>query len=264
MIATALTIAGSDPSGGAGIQADLKTFSTLKVYGMSVIAALTAQNTVGVVNSLDIPAAFVAEQLDAVLSDIRPIAAKTGMLASAETVEAVAQAISDLDIPFVVVDPVMIAKSGDDLADTAAVDAMKSALLKKAFVVTPNIPEAERLAGIKIASDEDRREAARRILALGPSLVVVKGGHFSSVDIVDLLFLRLARLGPTLTTVGDRDFIPQLARRWERRDSVTVVFELDPRARWHDGRTFVWRGREKRPARGEVSSALRFDATDPA
>ena len=190
-----LTIAGSDSGGGAGIQADLKTFAAHGVYGTTAITAVTAQNTRGVLSFHEISPDLVRQQIEAVMSDIGADAAKTGMLPSADIVEAVASAIADFDIPFVVVDPVMLAKSGDDLADDDAVTAMKASLLPKAFVVTPNIPEAERLSGLAIATDDDRKEAARRIHALGPSLVIIKGGHFfgtaghfSSSDIVDLLY----------------------------------------------------------------------------
>jgi hydroxymethylpyrimidine/phosphomethylpyrimidine kinase len=175
---TALTIAGSDSGAGAGIQADLKTFAAHGVYGTTAITAVTAQNTRGVLSFHEISPDLVRQQIEAVMSDIGADAAKTGMLPSAAIVEAVASAIADFDIPFVVVDPVMLAKSGDDLADDDAVAAMKASLLSKAFVVTPNIPEAERLSGLAIATDDDRKEAARRIHALGPSLVIVKGGHF--------------------------------------------------------------------------------------
>jgi hydroxymethylpyrimidine/phosphomethylpyrimidine kinase len=185
---TALTIAGSDSGAGAGIQADLKTFAAHGVYGTSAITAVTAQNTRGVASFHEVPSQLIREQIEAVMLDLGADAAKTGMLASAAAVEAVAQAISDFDIPFVVVDPVMLAKSGDRLADDTAVEAMRASLLKKAFVVTPNIPEAETLSGMAIATDDDRREAARRIQVLGPSLVVIKGGHFSSDDIMDLLY----------------------------------------------------------------------------
>jgi hydroxymethylpyrimidine/phosphomethylpyrimidine kinase len=201
---TALTIAGSDSGAGAGIQADLKTFAAHGVYGTSAITAVTAQNTQKVSAFEAVSAELVRQQIEAVMSDLGADAAKTGMLPSAAVVDAVARAIADFDIPFVVVDPVMLAKSGDGLADDDAVAAMKSALLPEAFVVTPNIPEAERLSGVTIATDDDRREAARRIHALGPSLVVIKGGHFSaapptvdtasggtpptSIDIVDLLY----------------------------------------------------------------------------
>jgi hydroxymethylpyrimidine/phosphomethylpyrimidine kinase len=187
---TALTIAGSDSGAGAGIQADLKTFAAHGVYGTTAITAVTAQNTRGVLSFDEITPGLVRQQIEAVMSDIGADAAKTGMLPSAAIVETVASAIADFDIPFVVVDPVMLAKSGDGLADDDAVAAMKASLLPKAFVVTPNIPEAERLSGMVIATDNDRREAARRIHALGPSLVVIKGGHFRSAqtEIVDLLY----------------------------------------------------------------------------
>jgi hydroxymethylpyrimidine/phosphomethylpyrimidine kinase len=185
---TALTIAGSDSGGGAGIQADLKTFAAHGVYGTSAITAVTAQNTLGVTAFEALSADLVAAQIEAVFSDIGAHAAKTGMLANAAIVEAVAAAIEDLDIPWLVVDPVMTAKSGDRLLDDEALGAMKSELLRRAFVVTPNVPEAEMLSGIAIRTDEDRREAARRLAALGPTAVIVKGGHFPSDDIVDLLY----------------------------------------------------------------------------
>ena len=185
---TALTIAGSDSGAGAGIQADLKTFAAHGVYGTTAISAVTAQNTRGVSSFQEISADLVRQQIEAVISDIGADAAKTGMLPSAAIVEAVANAIADFDIPFVVVDPVMLAKSGDGLAGDDAVAAIKASLLPKAFVVTPNIPEAERLSEMAIATEDDRNEAARRIHALGPSLVIVKGGHFPSEEINDLLY----------------------------------------------------------------------------
>ena len=200
---TALTIAGSDSGAGAGIQADLKTFAAHGVYGTSAITAVTAQNTQGVSAFDAVSPDLIRQQIEAVMTDLGADAAKTGMLPSAAVVEAVALAITDFDIPFVVVDPVMLAKSGHDLAHDDAIAAMRTSLLPKAFVVTPNIPEAERLSGVVIATDDDRKEAARRIHALGPSLVVVKGGHFSpgppsmhtapggtqaTTDIVDLLY----------------------------------------------------------------------------
>ena len=185
---TALTIAGSDSSGGAGVQADLKTFAAHGVYGLSVITAVTAQNTLGVTAFEALPADLVTAQMEAVVSDIGAHAAKTGMLATAAIVEAVAAAVEALDIPRLVVDPVMIAKSGDRLIDDEAIGALKSALLRRAFLVTPNIQEAETLAGIAITGEETRREAARRIVALGAAAVIVKGGHVPSADIVDLLY----------------------------------------------------------------------------
>jgi hydroxymethylpyrimidine/phosphomethylpyrimidine kinase len=186
----ALTIAGSDSGAGAGIQADLKTFAAHRVYGVCAITAVTAQNSLGVTMVEALPADLVAAQIEAVVSDFGAHAAKTGMLANAAIVEAVAAAIRDLEIPFLVVDPVMSAKSGDALLDEEALAAMKAELLGRAFLVTPNIPEAEALAGLAIRSDEDRREAARRIAALGPAAVVIKGGHFPSENITDLLYTR--------------------------------------------------------------------------
>jgi hydroxymethylpyrimidine/phosphomethylpyrimidine kinase len=185
---TALTIAGSDSGGGAGIQADLKTFAAHGVYGTSAITAVTAQNTLGVNGFEALSADLVTAQIEAVVSDIGAHAAKTGMLANAAIVEAVAAAVQALDIPLLVVDPVMIAKSGDRLVDEDAVAAMRSELLRRAFVVTPNIPEAETLAALAIRTDADREEAARRILKLGASAVVIKGGHLPGATIRDLLY----------------------------------------------------------------------------
>jgi hydroxymethylpyrimidine/phosphomethylpyrimidine kinase len=185
---TALTIAGSDSGGGAGIQADLKTFAAHGVYGTSAITAVTAQNTLGVTAFEALSADLVTAQLEAIMADIGAHAAKTGMLATAAIVEAVAAAVEDLEIPLLVVDPVMIAKSGDRLIDDEALAAMKSELLRRAFLVTPNVPEAEALSGITIRSEDDRREAARLIGRLGASAVIVKGGHFPADDIVDVLY----------------------------------------------------------------------------
>ena len=185
---TALTIAGSDSSGGAGIQADLKTFAAHGVYGVSAITAVTAQNTLGVTSFEALSADLVAAQIEAVVSDIGVDAAKTGMLATAAIVEAVAAAVADLEIPWLVVDPVMIAKSGAALIDDEAIATMKTELLRRAFVVTPNIPEAEALSGTPIRTEADRHEAARRIASLGPAAVIITGGHLDSADIVDLLY----------------------------------------------------------------------------
>jgi hydroxymethylpyrimidine/phosphomethylpyrimidine kinase len=185
---TALTIAGSDSGAGAGIQADLKTFAAHKVYGMTAITAVTAQNTLGVTCFEALSADLVTAQMEAVVSDIGVHAAKTGMLANAAVVEAVAAGVQDLEIPLLVVDPVMVAKSGDRLVNDEAVAMMRSELMRHAFVVTPNIPEAEALTGMRIATDEDRHEAARRLLKLGASAVIIKGGHFDAPDILDLLY----------------------------------------------------------------------------
>ncbi len=184
---TVLTIAGSDSGAGAGIQADLKTFAAHDVYGTTAITAITAQNTLGVTQVLALPSDLVVAQIEAISSDIGIDAAKTGMLPNAAIVEAVAAAIAELEIPLLVVDPVMVAKSGDRLIDDEALGALRAELLRHAFVVTPNIPEAEVLAGMSISTDHDRRVAAERIRALGPTAVIIKGGHFGSDAILDLL-----------------------------------------------------------------------------
>jgi hydroxymethylpyrimidine/phosphomethylpyrimidine kinase len=185
---TALTIAGSDSGGGAGIQADLKTFAALGVYGTSAITAVTAQNTIGVAAIFALSSDLVIAQIEAVASDIQVHATKTGMLATSAIAEAVAATIEELDLPNVVVDPVMVAKSGDRLLDDEGVRTLCTELLPHALVVTPNIPEAEILSGRRIASTDDAREAARRIHGMGPSAVIVKGGHAAGDEIVDLLF----------------------------------------------------------------------------
>jgi hydroxymethylpyrimidine/phosphomethylpyrimidine kinase len=185
---TALTIAGSDSGGGAGIQADLKTFGALGVYGTSAITALTAQNTMGVTGVHVVPAEFVTLQIEAVTADLGCDAVKTGMLASAAIVEAVAATVEALDLPNLVVDPVMIAKGGDRLLAEDAVHAVRSTLLRLARVVTPNVPEAEVLAEMTIRSLDDVREAARRIMRHRPGAVIVKGGHLSGPLAIDVLF----------------------------------------------------------------------------
>ncbi len=182
-----LTIAGSDSGGGAGIQADLKAITLLGGYGMSVLTALTAQNTVGVQAIHEVPARFVETQIDSVLSDIGTDAIKTGMLANAEIVEVVAKKIRQYGVKKVVVDPVMVAKSGDSLLRKDAEDALMKRLLPLSTVVTPNLPEASVLAGFKVNSIEEMRKAAHRILKLGAKHVVVKGGHLRG-KAIDLLY----------------------------------------------------------------------------
>lgn len=176
-IPKAMTIAGSDSGGGAGIQADLKTFAAHGVYGTSVLTAVTAQNTRGVFAIAEVPEEVVIAQMDVVLEDIGADAAKTGMLANPVIVENVADRLEAWGVSKLVVDPVMVAKSGQHLLQPAAVDAMRRFLLPIALVVTPNIPEAEVLAGRSISDDVDARDAARAIAASGPRIVVVKGGH---------------------------------------------------------------------------------------
>ena len=182
-----LIIAGSDSSAGAGIQADLKTCASLGVYGMTAITALTAQNTMGVTAIHEVPPEFVAEQIDAVVEDIRPDAVKTGMLANAAIIEVVAAKIKEHALPFVVVDPVMVAKSGDRLLREDALVAFQK-LLPLADVLTPNIPEAEDLLGRPVTTDEEIREAARELQSLGPRNVLVKGGHREGGAATDVLF----------------------------------------------------------------------------
>ena len=177
----AMTIAGSDSGGGAGIQADLKTFAALGVYGTSALTAITAQNTVAVTDVHEIPTSTISAQIDAILSDIGADAVKTGMLSSSAIIECVAESLGrHAGLPGVsrlVVDPVMVAKSGDSLLQKEAVSALKELLVPLAAVVTPNIPEAEALTDMSITSDEDVAEAGRRIVRMGARAVVVKGGH---------------------------------------------------------------------------------------
>lgn len=185
MIAVALTIAGSDPSGGAGIQADLKTFHQFGIYGEAVITLVTVQNTRRVSRVEVMPADLVAEQIRAVLEDIPPQAAKMGALGSAEIVEAVAELAQSFLFPLVV-DPVMISKEGARLMSHKAEEALKRKLLPYAALVTPNIPEAEILAGMKIRTEEEMSLAGDRILELGCKAVLVKGGHLPG-EPVDIL-----------------------------------------------------------------------------
>jgi hydroxymethylpyrimidine/phosphomethylpyrimidine kinase len=185
-IARALTIAGSDSGGGAGIQADLKTFSAMGVFGLTAVTAVTAQNTRDVTGITEIPPEMVARQIDAVVTDIGVDAAKTGMLSSAAIIEAVAERIRHHRLVRLVVDPVMIAKGGAALLRPDAVDALRRHILPLALVVTPNLPEAEALCGAAITTRAQMDDAARRIAALGPRYVVVKGGHLegAAVDAV--------------------------------------------------------------------------------
>lgn len=186
----ALTIAGSDSGGGAGIQADLKTFQELGVYGMSAITAVTAQNTLGVHGVYPLDAGAVRQQLDAIGTDLAPGAVKTGMLFSEEVIRVVAEAIQQYGWDQLVIDPVMIAKGGASLLQPSAGDAMRRLLLPLAFVVTPNLPEAEQLCEMKIVTLSDREEAAKRLVQMGARHVVLKGGHDAetSGSVIDVLY----------------------------------------------------------------------------
>ncbi|MEH3146939.1 MAG: bifunctional hydroxymethylpyrimidine kinase/phosphomethylpyrimidine kinase [Methylobacterium frigidaeris] len=206
MTAIAVTIAGSDSGGGAGIQADLKTFSALGVYGASVVTALTAQNTRGVQGIHDVPAGFVGQQIGSVFGDLAVSAVKIGMLSQAPVIAAVAEGLDRhaAGCP-VVLDPVMVATSGDRLLGDGAIDALQRLLLPRALVITPNLPEAAALLGEAVAADEAAMlDQGRRLLALGPGAVLMKGGHAAGAESVDLLVgadgavLRLA--GPRVAT----------------------------------------------------------------
>jgi hydroxymethylpyrimidine/phosphomethylpyrimidine kinase len=184
----AVTIAGSDSSGGAGIQADLKTFAALGVYGASVITALTAQNTKGVTAIQDLPAQFISAQIDAVFSDLAVGAVKIGMLSQPAAIEAVAAGLDRWRQRQVVLDPVMIATSGDPLLAPQAIDLLKRELIPRALIVTPNLPEAAALLDSPIAQSEGAMRAqAERILAFGAPVVLIKGGHGEGAESVDLL-----------------------------------------------------------------------------
>jgi hydroxymethylpyrimidine/phosphomethylpyrimidine kinase len=193
---TALTIAGSDSGAGAGIQADLKTFAALGVYGTCAITAVTAQNTLGVIAVAPLSADLVTAQIEAVAADIAIHATKIGMLATSAIVEAAVAAIEELDLPLVVVDPVMVSKGGQRLLDADGIQALCVELLPLARVVTPNLPEAEVLSGVLIRSQGDARVAAQRIRDMGASAVVITGGHAAETyrgsgqtasEVVDLL-----------------------------------------------------------------------------
>lgn len=199
MVPTALTIAGSDPSGGAGIQADLKTFHQRGVYGMAAITLLTVQNTCGVRAVRIMDAALVRAQVNAVLSDIMPAAVKTGALGNAAVIRAVARELCGRPFP-VVIDPVMISKHGSPLLKRDAVRALLKQLFPLATLVTPNVPEAEALSGVRIRRIPDMKKAARRILASGARAVLIKGGHLKGAamdfffDGRKSVFLKAARV----------------------------------------------------------------------
>jgi hydroxymethylpyrimidine/phosphomethylpyrimidine kinase len=188
MTAIAVTIAGSDSSGGAGIQADLKTFSALNVYGASVITALTAQNTRGVAAIHDVPAEFITAQIDAVFADLAVNAVKIGMLSRPAAIRAVAAGLDRWQQTLVVLDPVMVAASGASLLAPDAIDVLKRALFPRALLVTPNLPEAAALLDAPLAETEaEMRAQAEQLLALGPRAVLMKGGHARGPESVDLL-----------------------------------------------------------------------------
>jgi hydroxymethylpyrimidine/phosphomethylpyrimidine kinase len=194
MTAIAVTIAGSDSGGGAGIQADLKTFSALGVYGASVVTALTAQNTLGVTAIHAVPADFVTAEIDAVFSDLKVDAVKIGMLGAPDLVAAVAEGLARWRQYRIVLDPVMVAASGDKLVPDEAVAAIRELLVPRAMIVTPNLPEAARLLDEPVAADRAEMEAqAKRLLALGPHAVVIKGGHAGGEESADFLLTAVSK-----------------------------------------------------------------------
>jgi hydroxymethylpyrimidine/phosphomethylpyrimidine kinase len=202
----AVTIAGSDSGGGAGIQADLKTFSALGVYGASVIAALTAQNTRGVTGIHDVPADFIAAQIDAVFSDLAVGAVKIGMLSRPAAIAAVSAGLARHGASNVVLDPVMVATSGDRLIAADAVAILRTELIPRALLITPNLPEAAALLDEPVAASEAEMAAqARRLLDLGPRAVLIKGGHGAGDESVDLLVEAEAELRLTAPRVATRN-----------------------------------------------------------
>ena len=226
-VPVACSVAGSDSGGGAGIQADLKTFAACRVYGCSVIVALTAQNTLGVRRVQVADLAMVADQVDAVAEDLRPAAWKTGMLASQAVIEVVVDRLTFHEAGSLVVDPVMVAKSGVALLPGDAVAALRRLLLPLAEVVTPNLPEAQALTGIEVRSRDDTRHAALAIAEMGPRFVVIKGGHASLDPVVDLVYARDAgtwhelaypRIGGTSTHGTGCTFSAAIAAHLARGD----------------------------------------------
>ena len=187
MIKTALTIAGSDCSGGAGVQADLKTMSALGVFGMSVIVSVVAENTSRVISIEDISPKVIADQIDAVFEDIPPDAVKVGMLSTPACMEAVASKLREYRPAHVVIDPVMYAKNGSPLMQESSIDTLIKTVIPAATLLTPNIPEAEKISEMKITTPEDMREAAKKIYEMGAGAVLVKGGHYIG-DARDILF----------------------------------------------------------------------------
>lgn len=230
-IPVTLTIAGSDSGGGAGIQADIKAMQANGTFAASVITAITAQNTVAVTDAFELPLSLIRSQLEAVMSDFTVAAAKTGMLSSIGIIETVSQAVHDMEIAPLVVDPVMISKSGFSLLQDDAVDALTRLMLPLATVCTPNAHEAARLVGGEILTEQDAREAARTIHAMGPQAVLVKGGHLDAEeDAVDVLFdgndfhvLRSERIDTPHTHGTGCTYAATIAARLAHGDSVSAA-----------------------------------------
>jgi len=234
----ALTIAGSDPSGGAGIQADLKTFTVLGVYGASVITALTAQSTRGVDGILAVPASFVTLQIATLAGDLKFSAVKTGMLNDGATVHAVAEAVKRFALGPLIVDPVLVATSGDTLLEESAIDALRRELVPQADLLTPNLAEAARLLERPVAQDEAGMEAqARALLGLGCKAVVVKGGHGTGAEALDILLeqgkqpvrMALARIATPNTHGTGCTFSAAVAAHLARGEPLAAAVEAAKR-----------------------------------
>jgi hydroxymethylpyrimidine/phosphomethylpyrimidine kinase len=229
----ALTIAGSDSGGGAGIQADLKTFQELEVFGMSVLTAVTAQNTLGVQAVYPMTAEAVIKQIESIGEDMGTDALKTGMLFNAEIIKVVSEMIDYYNWKNVVVDPVMIAKGGASLLQMEAITALREYLLPHAMVITPNIPEAEVLTGLKIRTVEDKQEAAKRLYDLGVKNVVLKGGHEENQnDSIDLLYD-----GKDFTTFTSRRVLTKNTHGTGCTFSAVITAELAKGVRVYDAVT---------------------------
>lgn len=278
----ALTIAGSDSGGGAGIQADLKTFFALGVYGMSAVTAVTAQNSTGIQAVHPLPAGFVGQQIDAVVEDIGVDAVKTGMLHDAEIVRAVSERIRSWSMSRLVVDPVMLAKGGRELLLPAACRALREFLLPLALVVTPNVPEAEALAGMKINNERQARRAAAIIHGCGPTYVVLKGGHLPgpALDIIydgrQYTFLEAERcntrnthgtgctFSAAITAALARGYDVPAAARLAKEFVTAAIRRSFPLGRGH-GPTNHWayeRGHPLRPRSGSWPPARKEDLTN--
>jgi hydroxymethylpyrimidine/phosphomethylpyrimidine kinase len=258
---TALTIAGSDSGGGAGLQADLKTFAAHGVYGLSAVTAVTAQNSLGVAAVLPMPAELVIRQIDAVISDFGAAATKIGMLATADIVRAVARAIDAHGLQNVVLDTVMIAKSGAALLDDDAISVMRETLLPLATVITPNIPEAERLTGRSISSVADMRDVARALIAAGAKSVVIKGGHLDgpAVDVFDdgrtMTEIAAERVPGRHTHGTGCTFSSAIAARLALGDALIVAIE--------GAKTYVTRAIASAPKLGHGHGPLEHFPNEP-
>ncbi len=228
-----LSVAGSDPSGGAGIQADLKTFLACGVYGMSVITAVVAENTTGVQSVYPVPGAVVRAQLESVCSDIYPCAVKIGMLSGAEQMQAVIETFRKYPVTHLVIDPVLAATDGTPLLETEAIDLFCSEMLPGTALLTPNIPEASLLTGIRIATETDRKEAAKMLVRMGAGAVLIKGGHLDG-DAYDLYYDGISFTGfsaPRIETIHTHGtgctlsaaITAHLAKGLEMRESIAAA-----------------------------------------